>query len=170
MVILSLLVGCGQPTPRKPIAKQKSESLIERSIRYSKKLYAMEHRQFQQYFLEQNLRNIQQSKFGYGYRTIQTNPKAKNSPKIGNTVKLEGSITNLNQEVLYTFSKDKPLQFKVDKQDQVLGLHQAVKLMKKNEEFEFYFLSYHTFGYHGDNDKIKPMTPLIYRLKLISFK
>lgn len=163
------MASCTQPMPRKPIPKPgKRNTTMERSIQYSKKLYTLENNQFKRYFVKHNIHHVQESSHGFAYRIVIPSRQSA-TPQTGNSVTLHGTVRNLNGDTLQRYTTQAPLQFKIDKEDQIIGLHEAVKLMTKQAQFEFYFLSYHAFGFHGNDKTIKPLTPLIYNLKLISF-
>ena len=169
-LILHATFSCSTPIPRAPIPKaSNTNSSLERSIHYSKKLYTLENNQFKRYFLKHRINHVRESNHGFAYRILSEN-KHQKQPQIGSQVTLYGTVTTLKGDTLDRYTADHPLIFKIDKEDQIIGLHEGVKLMTKSSVYEFYFLSYHAFGFHGNNKTIKPLTPLIYNLKLITFK
>ncbi|MCK5906174.1 MAG: FKBP-type peptidyl-prolyl cis-trans isomerase, partial [Flavobacteriales bacterium] len=55
----------------------------------------------------------------------------------------------------------------VDHQDEIKGMHEGLKLMSEGSEAIFIFPSHQAFGFHGDDNKIKSNTPLVYRVKVL---
>ena len=60
--------------------------------------------------------------------------------------------------------------YKVDKQNIMMGLRDGIKLMRKNEKVTFLFPSNMGYGYHGDNKRIGTNQPLICTVTLNDFK
>jgi len=52
----------------------------------------------------------------------------------------------------------------------MMGLRDAIKIMKKGEEITFLFPSHIGYGYHGDNEEIGTNEPLLCTVKLNDIK
>ena len=52
----------------------------------------------------------------------------------------------------------------MEKENIMSGLREGLKLLREGDIATFYFQSQFAYGYHGDNDKIHPNTPLIIKV------
>lgn len=112
----------------------------------------------------------------YGWKTEKTNtglrieithqnPKGK-SVFESDTVRLKYRILLLNGEEIYHSDQDGEKVFVVEKSEEMTGLHEAVKLMRKGEQARLIIPSHLAYGASGDGDKIDAYTPLALWIEL----
>ncbi len=89
------------------------------------------------------------------------------SVHIGEQVSVDFEISLLNGEVCYTSEEGKPEQFIVEKSDIESGLHEGVKYMTVGDRAKFILPSHTAHGLIGDTEKIPPLSPVIYDIKLL---
>ncbi|MDR2868709.1 MAG: FKBP-type peptidyl-prolyl cis-trans isomerase, partial [Bacteroidales bacterium] len=70
--------------------------------------------------------------------------------KSGDEVTLLYTMTLLSGEKIYSSEEDAPINFKVDKTDALLGLHEAAKYMKHGTQAHLVIPSYLAYGVAGD--------------------
>lgn len=167
LITTLLVIGCSEPKVQKPINRGKGDNhKVDKSISLSQSINKSEYKLFKKYFKKHNITNYKVSNNGFYYQSIK-NTKNNNFPKENDKVILEGEIRKFNDTVLYKYDSQSPLTFKIEKSNTARTLSEAVSMMNEGDEYEFYFLSYNGFGFHGDDKKIPPLTPLIFKLKLI---
>ena len=85
----------------------------------------------------------------------------------GDRVQLKYRITLLNGETVYQSDKDGLMEVVVDKTDQPVGLHQALKLMKRGEKAHLIIPAHLGYGNIGDGDRIPGFASLIYYIEIL---
>lgn len=154
-----LLSSCKQQEPRLPVSVSSGVDYTE-SIELSKKINQREERKFRKYVAKQNL-EFKRSNFGFLYH-IKNNSTQLIESK--DDVKFTEIIEDLDGEIIYQ-SVTKNLV--VDHQEEIKGMHEGLKLMSEGAEATFIFPSHQAFGFHGDDNKIKSNTPLVYKIKVL---
>jgi len=85
-------------------------------------------------------------------------------------VTVEFEISLLSGEVCYTSAVDEPESFVVEKSDIESGLHEGIKYLCVGDRAKFILPSHAAHGLIGDTDKIPPLSPVIYDIKLLNIK
>ncbi len=80
------------------------------------------------------------------------------------------NIYALDGTLLYSSEASGTATLKIDRQDSEIGLHEALKLLGLGDEGLFILPSHLAFGVAGDQNKVPPMTPLLYELKIINIQ
>ncbi|MDT0552171.1 gliding motility-associated peptidyl-prolyl isomerase GldI [Urechidicola vernalis] len=164
--VLLMVVACTKPIPRRPISHH-GKSFIEESIARNKKVNELEKRAIKYYIAQDSSHNYLESPRGFWYRYVhQINENAK-VPKTSDKVTYRCQISNLKNEILYSFDDLGNINYSVDKEEVELGLQSGIKLMKKGEEVVFVFPSFNALGLLGDKDEVGINEPLIYRIQII---
>ena len=154
------LSSCKEQEPRLPVSVSSGIDYTE-SIELSKKINQREERAFRKYIDKQDL-EFKRSNFGFLYHTYSNSSKLIESK---DQVKFTQIVEGLDGIVIY---KSVTKNLIVDHQEEIIGMHEGLKLMNEGAEAVFIFPSHQAFGFHGDDNKIKSNTPLIYRVKVIS--
>lgn len=158
-LIVLMLSSCKEQEPRLPISVSSGVDYTE-SIELSKKINQREERSFRKYVAKQNL-EFKRSNFGFLYNIKNNKTELV---KTENEIRFTESIENLDGTVIYnTITKS----LVVDHQEEIKGIHEGLKLMSEGAEAIFIFPSHQAFGFHGDDKKIKPNTPLVYKVKVL---
>lgn len=73
----------------------------------------------------------------------------------------------LNGTLIYSSEEYGPATLVVDKQDEIIGLHEALKKMSLGDKGRFIIPSHLAYGVSGDQRKIPPLTALQYNLEIL---
>lgn len=169
ILLLFLLISCSQQQARKPISKTDG-SFIKESIERNKVLIAVEEKLIDSIIKKDILKEYIASSKGYWYKYETKIEENSAFPKRGDIAYFEYEINTLNNDVIYSKEELRPQEYTVDKENIMMGLRDAIKLMKKGETITFLFPSHMAFGYHGDDNKINPNEPLICKVTLKDIK
>lgn len=166
ILILTFLVSCEGPEPRKPV-QVKSGSFYKASIERSKKILAQEEAMIKRIIDKDTLNSYISSDNGFWY-TYETKIEESNyTLKTNDEVLLAYSLLSLKGDTIYSKNDIGLVQHAVDKSQLFPGLRNGVKLLKEGEKATFLFPSSQAYGYKGDNNKIGPQTPLKASLELL---
>ncbi len=115
--------------------------------------------------------NLKLSRTGTGlyYKIIKDQP-GNDTIKTGDVVEYAYNIYSLDGHLLYSSEGIGAASLKIDKQEAEIGLHEALKLLGLGDEGLFILPSHLAFGVAGNQDKVPPMTPLRYELKVINIQ
>ena len=69
-------------------------------------------------------------------------------------------------DTCYTSERDGKKIFVVDKGDEIVGLHNAVKLMGKGDQAKLVVPSYLGYGLPGDGNKVNGKNTLVFDIKI----
>lgn len=159
-----LLNSCLQPAPRKPVS-YKSISFMNESVELNKKLNNFEENSFKKIMELDSLNTYYNSSNGFWYTYIKRNSN-NYFPKFGDKLLYTYAVFTLENETIYSFNQIGEKSYVVDQQELEEGLRNGLKLMKEGEIVSFLFPSHKMFGYLGDQNKILPNQPLIYKVQL----
>lgn len=154
------LLSCEKEGPRKPISNSRGE-FLKQSIERNRALVGSEEDQIQELIKKDSTHKYYQSQHGFWYKYLNANIHDTITPKIGEIVEIEFEIQDINGQTIYNIEETVPKIYTVDKQEIMVGLRHAVKLMRKGETISFLFPSHLGYGYLGDNEKIGLNEPLI---------
>jgi FKBP-type peptidyl-prolyl cis-trans isomerase len=115
--------------------------------------------------------NLSLQRTGTGlYYTITNDAPGTDSIVSNDVVEYAYNISSLDGELLYSSEASGTATLKIDKQEAEIGLHEALKLLGLGDEGLFILPSHLAFGVAGNQDKVPPMTPLRYELKVINIQ
>lgn len=164
-----LLIGifaCETAVPRRPVSHH-GKSFIKESIERNKKINELEKRAIKQYIAKDSTNQYFESSSGFWYRYITKVNDGSETPNAEDKVVYKYQISNLRDEILYSFNDLDEVTYIIDKEDVELGIQSGIKLMRKGEDVVFVFPSYNALGLLGDKEKIGINEPLIYRIQLL---
>jgi len=153
------LSSCREREARLPVSVSTGVDYTQ-SIELSKKINQREERRFRKYVAGQEL-EFKRSNYGFLYHVENNNGKLIEAKDL---VKYTEIVEDLNGQVIYP-SITKNLI--VDHQEEIKGMHEGLKLMSEGADAVFLFPSHQAFGFHGDDNKVKSNTPLVYRIKVL---
>jgi len=166
IIIILSLAACTETQPRRAINLPKVSDL-ENTININKALFAEEQNLLQEYIaLDSTLVYLNSGK-GFYYAYLN---KVKNGrfPKKGDQVLFEQEIIGLDGTILYAKNNLGLRSYIVDKEHQIKGLKEGIKLMKQGEEVKFLFSSFVAYRMNGDNlNIIGSNEPIVSTIKLI---
>ena len=169
MAVLSTLISCGNPKPRKPIAHTGSIDMTQ-SIAFNRRLSDYEAQQFASYMQKDSTHHYINSHSGFWYAFITRNKEATRKPVAGDIVNFTYDIKDINGKSIYTADELGDKTYIVDQQDIMKGIQEGIKLMKIHEKVIFLLPSQKAYAFHGDEKKIGNNTPLIVTVELNSIK
>ena len=115
--------------------------------------------------------NLELTRTGMGlYYKILKDAPGTDSIETGDVVEYAYNISSLDGNLLYSSEGSGTASLKIDKQEAEIGLHEALKLLGLGDEGLFILPSHLAFGVAGNQDKVPPMTPLRYELKVINIQ
>ena len=161
-----VLISCSDPIPRRPVSHS-TKSFLKESVKRNKHINALEENAIKYYIALDSLNTYEVSSNGFWFRYLKKENEIKQKPKLGDEIVFKYEISDLKNEVLYTFQELGEVNYKIDKENLESGLQSGLKLMKVGEELMFLFPSYKAFGILGDHTKVGMNQPLIYRVELI---
>lgn len=83
----------------------------------------------------------------------------------GTNVLVDYVVTKINGDTLYTTSKSLD-EFVVAHSEKESGLHEAIKLLTPGDKAIIIIPSSRAHGISGDNDKVPPLTTVIYNIEV----
>ncbi|UJH67902.1 gliding motility-associated peptidyl-prolyl isomerase GldI [Allomuricauda sp. SCSIO 65647] len=159
LVLLLAITSCKQPEPRRPV-KVKSGSFFTETVERNKKILAQEEALIRRIIEKDTANDYHQSASGFWFQYQKKNDTATYLPRPEDGLLLSYNIVTMANDTIYTEEEIGLVPYIVDKQQLFPGLRYAVKLLKEGERAAFLFPSSLGYGYHGDNNKIAPLTPI----------
>ena len=171
VIIFFFSVSCRQADPN-PFQVEKPGKLDkETSISLNKYWIQDEHFQIKTYCERQGWK-MSISPSGLNYMIIDSSSKKVYSPKVGDEVVLSYDIRLLdpNQTSCYHSDSNGLARFKVDQSLVESGLHEVVTYLGVGDSALVVLPHYLAHGIAGDNQKIPPLSPVLYFIKLVDVK
>lgn len=169
LFVILFLISCQENSPRRPISRSSGTEVKESVIRNKKRIKA-EELLIESLIKKDSSLTFVSSGMGYKYAVIKRNEKDSLNPKFGDICYFEYELKDLNNKIIYSKKELQPQVYVLDKQLVMSGIRDGLKRLRRKETGIFYFPSHIAYGYHGDEKKIGPNTPLICELTLIDFK
>ena len=163
-LLFSFLFSCNNTNPTGVIYNSPTKSEETNPfILGNQKIVELENEDIE-LFLKRYQWKMKQTDTGLRYEIT----KKGNGKKIeaGETVTLEYSAFLLTGEKIYDTNEVGIKKFVVDKSEEIVGLHEAVKLMNKGAEARLIIPSHLAYGAGGDGNKIKQYQTIIMKINL----
>ena len=109
--------------------------------------------------------DLVQSQSGLCYQIIASGKGEKAQPK--DIVEIKGRISLPDGRNIYNSAADGIKEFRVDRSEDAVGLHELVKLMRAGDKARAIIPSYQAYGISGDGEQIPPIALLICEITLI---
>ena len=171
LIVFLLFVSCRQ-TDSNPFKVQKPAKLEkETSISLNKYWIQDEHFQIKTYCERQGWK-MSISLSGLNYMIIDSISSGFDKPKIGDEVVLSYDIRLLDPDQTSCYHSDSNglAKFKVDQSLVESGLHEVVTYLGVGDSAVVVLPHYLAHGIAGDNQKIPPLSPVLYFIKLLDVK
>ena len=111
------------------------------------------------------------SETGTGLRYfIYSRSKNSDSAQVGDVATVDFEISLLDGSICYSSEENGPESFVVEHADIESGLHEAIQLLCTDDRAKFILPSRMAHGLIGDEEKIPPLTPVVYDIHLISLE
>lgn len=164
-----VFVACGGNEPQQPIPKKvrKDQANKESMVEINKRVTEAEALQIDKYVERHGLK-VTTSATGLRYEIYKKAPGNPPMPKKDQKALIHFSSYLLDGKEIYTSRKGDPIVVVVDRDDVESGVHEALKYMHVGDKGKFILPSHLAHGIVGDNDKIPPLTPVVYDIELLS--
>lgn len=166
-ITIFIFIGCSKIEPRRPINPKPSTTLLKETIDESKKLNKYEDLRIAAMIKNDTTNAYIQSANGFWYTYIHKIEEDLPTPKVGDEVLIQYTISNLNDSIIYDIRDLGLKTYKIDKEDFISGLQKGIKLMKTGETITFVLPFYNAFGIIGDGKKIGSNTSIKSKVTLI---
>lgn len=165
VLFLLLLSGCEDPKPSQPFDPFKGMTAKEKKVAMEqamKRAGQKEQLQIEGYLKRHHI-PAQKTGTGVHYFVYKNGEGA--TIKDGEVVVVDYVVTKINGDTLYTTQK-KLDEFIVDYSDKESGLHEAIKLLNPGAKAIIIIPSHRAHGITGDDDKIPPLTTVVYNISV----
>jgi FKBP-type peptidyl-prolyl cis-trans isomerase len=147
-----------------PAAQEKREQQIKRQRQFIER----ENESIQAYLKD---RGFDWQRDGSGmYYSISRDSSNLEPIKSEDQVFYNFKIHMLNGSLLYSSDESGTQSLVVDKQDAVIGLHQALKRLTLGDTGLFILPSHLAYGVSGDQDRVPPLTALQYEIQVVNIQ
>lgn len=111
------------------------------------------------------------SKTGTGLRYfIYEKSQNEDTAKVGDVVTVDFDVSLLDGSICYSSAENGPESFMVERADIESGLHEAMQMLCTGDKAKFILPSRMAHGLIGDEEKIPPLTPVVYDIHLLSIE
>tara|TARA_R110002020_G_scaffold203146_5_gene406556 strand:- start:3049 stop:3603 length:555 start_codon:yes stop_codon:yes gene_type:complete len=167
--IFTYLLSCNEPEPRRPI-KARTASFFKETIKRNKELLAKEEGLIRDLIKKDTLHRYHSTTKGSWYYYDQEATDQDYTPQTDDLVTLTYNMVTFSNDTIYTAEEIGMQRYKVDKQQLFPGLRNSVKILKEGETATFLYPSSLVYGYHGDEKKIGPNTPIKSTLTILKIE
>lgn len=163
------LCSCEGPKARKPV-RTSSPQLIKSTVERNKELLEIETQIINALVKKDSANVYTTTNTGSWYYYEVKNDTASYTPKAEDIVTLSYNIMTLTNDTIYSAEEIGIQEILVHKPSLFKGLRNTFTLLKEKEKATFLFPSSLAFGYHGDDNKIEPNTPIKSSVEIIKIK
>ena len=120
------------------------------------------------FFLRRYGWEMQKTGTGLRYQCVKEGQGSH--PQAEQVVTLKYTTFLLTGDTVYTSDRDGLKRFKVDKSDEIAGLNEAVKMMRKGEKARLVIPSFLAYGVAGDGERIRGKVTLAMYVELVDIQ
>lgn len=164
LILFTAFAGCNTDNKQQQIAKLKNSEMKKPLLQANRGMVNKENEEIDAYV---SRRNWQMEKSGSGLRYLIYKKGAGKLAKAGKYAIINYKITLLDGSECYR-SKDKPERFLIDQDNVESGLHEGIKLLHAGDKAIFILPPHLAHGLIGDQEKIPPLSTIIYDVELVS--
>tara|TARA_R110000868_G_scaffold14075_16_gene65815 strand:+ start:2543 stop:3085 length:543 start_codon:yes stop_codon:yes gene_type:complete len=158
-IVAIFLVSCEGPVARKPV-RVSAPKIVKSTVERNKELLALEVKIINALVKKDSTHQYQNTSSGSWFYYEAKNDTVSYTAKNDDIVTLAYTIMTLTNDTIYSAEEIGIQKIKVDQPSLFKGLRNTFTLLKENEKATFLFPSSLAFGYHGDDNKIAPNTPI----------
>jgi len=166
LFVFTLLISCDNQVVQYPVAYS-NDDFIQRSQERGKLLLKEETEWFETY--KENSK-LTFNKTESGFWISNEGIKKETTAKLGDYVQYTFQVSDLDDNIIYSFQEIGNQKAILGKTDIIRGLHAALQIIEKGNEAKILLPSFLAYGGLGDNEKITPNQPIIIDLKIIDIK
>lgn len=159
LIAVISLMSCEGPVARRPV-RVSTPKIIKSTVERNKELLALEVQIINSLVKKDTLHSYKPTASGSWFYYETENKDTDYLPKDEDVVTLTYTIMTLTNDTIYSAKEIGVQNVKVNKPSLFTGLRNTFTLLKEGEKATFLFPSSLGFGYHGDDHKIEPNTPI----------
>lgn len=159
------MVACSGQQDREPADLRSPREIRENRIEAQRDFLERENASIESYIADRGF-SMQRSGTGIYYQ-IEPDSLTGATASEGDRVVYHYEVYLLNGEKIYS-SGGRPAQLRVDREDAIIGLHEALKKLSVGQKGRFIIPSHLAYGVAGDQQKVPPLTALQYNLELLA--
>lgn len=168
IINICLFASCsGQSDNGEGRERQQQSSSAEKRIEAQRSFLAKERKSIEAYIDDRGW-TMERSGTGLYYSIEAGEGTVAVEPE--DEVEYTFEIYLMNGQSAYSSEEEGSEKLVIDHQDAVIGLHEALKKMSLGDKGRFILPSHLAYGVAGDQDKIPPLTPLVYEIEIINIK
>ena len=160
------LTSCDQKVTQYPVSYS-NDDFMKRSQERGKLLHQEELQWFDDYMKTSDLKFV---KTNSGFWISNSGQRTDKTANVGDYIEFEYQVSDLENNILYSYNDNKIQKIIIGKADIVRGLHAALQLIPEGESAKLLLPSFLAYGGYGDTQKIAPDTPIIMDVKVITIK
>lgn len=164
-----LAVSCECSSQRDNPSQNTEEELRPRNAVEARKDFLEKERAAIQAYLKDRDLKMDRTGTGLHYQILRDSA-AEEIVEPEDEVEFEYDIYLMNGRLLYSSEERGNRSLRVDKEDAEIGLHESLKLLGLGDKGRFILPSHLAFGVGGDQERIPPMTPLVYEIKVVNIQ
>jgi gliding motility-associated peptidyl-prolyl isomerase len=168
-LIALFLFNCDGPEARKPV-RSSVPKIVKSTVERNKELLAIEVGIINALVKKDTLHQYLPTSSGSWFYYETKNDSTTYVPKGEDIVRLTYNIMTLTNDTIYSAKEIGVQAIKVDKPSLFKGLRNTFTLLKEGEKATFLFPSSLAFGYHGDDNKIAPNTPIKSSIEILKIE
>lgn len=165
--IVVMIVSCSEEVPKQKAGFENKKSSRQMKLEYTseinKEYSNSDYKSIQSYAKRYNL---ELTATGSGLQYQITKKTEGEQAKEEQLATLGYSVSLLDGTQCYSSEEDGDSQVLIDKDDVESGLHEAIKMLKVGEKGVFIIPYHSAHGLLGDDDKIPPLSVVVFRLEL----
>lgn len=169
LLLVMLCLSCREQEVRWPVSTR-SGTFLTQSAERNRKLLEQEESLMAKIMASDSTVTYIASPIGSPYYYETKNESSGYLPQPGDNVTLTYALSSWTNDTIYKAEEIGTLHYIVDREALFPGLRQAIKLLQEGETAVFLFPSSLGYGYHGDNNRIGPNTPLKCRISVINIE
>lgn len=163
-LLVPLVISCKEKKPKEPPVLIDMNDLKEPIEKVNKKMGHEEKEAIDAYVKRNKFDMIET---GTGVRYLIYEKGKGPIAEADDIVVLDFEVKLLDGTVCYTSEENGPEEFVVDNDHVESGLHEAIKYMHEGDKSIVIIPSHRAFGLLGDEDKIPPLSTVVYNLHVL---
>jgi len=170
LILFTVFFSCKRQEPTgKVILPNDREAAAEKEAFFTgnKKILQLEKDEIE-LFVQRYGWNMKESSTGLWYQILEKGEGK--SPKEGDKIEIEYEMILLTGEKIDDSEEKGVMCFVLEKSGDLIGLHEAVKMLKEGGKARFIIPSHLGYGTIGDGEKIEGSTPFIIIVKSLKIK
>jgi gliding motility-associated peptidyl-prolyl isomerase len=167
-LLIFLLISCTEIKPRGPVSYV-SHSEMKESISINRELLDSERELIKELIERDSSQIYSSSSLGFWKLEIRKATR-ENQPQIGNLVRYTKRVYDILDNPFYKELDSVVYELNLGKQEEIIGVQEALQTMNLGEKSLFLFPSYKAYGLLGDGNEIGVNTPLKIEIELIEIK